>query len=1101
MHRHASEWWCVVTVRVTTLKGADAGSYYVEQLPNYYLDSGEPRGVWLGAAAIELGLAGEVADDSFLALMAGRDPRRSDRDLGRRFDEKSVRGFDVTASAPKSVSVLFALGDREVRREVVGSHDAAVAALQGWIEAHAHTRYRIGGTVAIVDASGIVAAAFRQHTSRALDPQLHTHLVIPNRVMAPDGRWLALDARLIKLDQQSLSAIYHASLRAELTSRLGVRWVAPVNGIAEIADIGDDVLVEFSARTKDIRRRIEDKLDRFADTMGREPTPRERWRLEREAAIDSRPAKTHSVDAEVLHAGWAEQTRQLGHDPATVVAGALDNVLERGGIDKSTRVWMIDQTIVAMSEKQSTWRPTQLHRELAALVPTDTAVSATELAIWLDGVVDEIVATRCVDVSRPVAPGDLLRRDGRPVTESVADRALSTQAILDQEQALIEWVDRRLARDSIDAFGAAHRSVKELDVAQAAVACAVAGDADIVMVVGPAGTGKTTALAPAVAQIRAAGRVVFGVAPSATAAEVLAEETGLVADTLDKLLIEHRLPRPPGNRFDLPAGATVIVDEAGMMPTAKLFELAALADLKGWRVALVGDPLQFSAVGRGGMFGLLVDTFGAIELERVHRFDNEWERDASLRLRQGDIGVADIYEQHGRLHGGTVTEMERQSVARWWELRSAGKATLLMTPTNEATERLNARCQHTRMRRGELDPNGPTTTAGPYRLFIGDEIATRHNDRRLLTNRGVTVKNRAVWTINNIAADGSVTATGKSGSVTLPGEYVAEHVDLAYARTGMGGQGRNVKGGLLFADGATDLRNLYVPLTRGTETNEAFFATTGEDTALDVFVRSMSTDWIDQPAHTRRDELNNTTPHRPGLLDSGDLRQLVERRFEIANTLEVAATAMRRAGVERNSAMAGLAAAEQMLTQHAAALQRARDVLSRYDRPMHRRKHENEIGKARRSVVALPNDIAEASAEATALNRKIANTHNVERDAAAVLAQRPQLERELRTIDDHLTTDLHARTRIASLEQPGTITEVLGRRPTPGESARTWDRSAGLLAQHQAAFDINRGTGPQPRWDLNNAYSHSHHRLTETIAIVRPAPTRRIEIEPPGIEL
>ena len=85
VHRDAIAWWSAVTVRVTTLKGVDAGSYYVEQLPNYYLDSGEPRGVWLGAAATELGLAGEVDDDSFLALMACKDPRDPDRDLGRRF--------------------------------------------------------------------------------------------------------------------------------------------------------------------------------------------------------------------------------------------------------------------------------------------------------------------------------------------------------------------------------------------------------------------------------------------------------------------------------------------------------------------------------------------------------------------------------------------------------------------------------------------------------------------------------------------------------------------------------------------------------------------------------------------------------------------------------------------------------------------------------------------------------------------------------------------------------------------------------------------------------------------------------------------------------
>ena len=171
-----------MTVRVTTLKGCDAGAYYVEQLPNYYLQSGEPRGTWLGDGAPMLGLSGEVDDDAFLALIAGMGPQRPDRHLGRRYNDDSVRGFDVTASAPKSVSVLFALGDDDIRREVLDAHDAAVAALAGWIERHAHTRYRIGGEVAVVDAEGIIAAMFRQHTSRALDPQLHTHLVIANRV-------------------------------------------------------------------------------------------------------------------------------------------------------------------------------------------------------------------------------------------------------------------------------------------------------------------------------------------------------------------------------------------------------------------------------------------------------------------------------------------------------------------------------------------------------------------------------------------------------------------------------------------------------------------------------------------------------------------------------------------------------------------------------------------------------------------------------------------------------------------------------------------------------------------------------------------------------
>ena len=164
-----------MTVRVTTLKGVGAGSYYVEALPNYYLDANEPRGVWHGQGAGMLGLAGVVDDAAFLAVMAGADPSDPDRMLGRAYTDKSVRGFDVTASSPKSVSVLWAVGDDHVRAEVLAAHDAAVAALAGWIEAHAHTRYRVNGEVVVVDAEGIVAAGFRQHTSRVLDPQLHTH--------------------------------------------------------------------------------------------------------------------------------------------------------------------------------------------------------------------------------------------------------------------------------------------------------------------------------------------------------------------------------------------------------------------------------------------------------------------------------------------------------------------------------------------------------------------------------------------------------------------------------------------------------------------------------------------------------------------------------------------------------------------------------------------------------------------------------------------------------------------------------------------------------------------------------------------------------------
>ena len=142
-----------------------------------------------------------------------------------------------------------------------------------------------------------------------------------------------------------------------------------------------------------------------------------------------------------------------------------------------------------------------------------------------------------------------------------------------------------------------------------------------------------------------------------------------------------------------------------------------------------------------------------------------------------------------------------------------------------------------------------------HTIYVGDEIATRDNDRRLLTDRGRMVRNRAEWTVTAIHSDGSISADGRSGRVRLPKEYVAKHVDLAYARTGAGAQGRTVDIAILYLDGPTDVRNLYVPMTRGRSTNEVFVATTDEQTALDVVAQSIATDWIDRPALARRAEL------------------------------------------------------------------------------------------------------------------------------------------------------------------------------------------------------------------------------------------------------
>ncbi len=1046
-----------MTARVTTLKGPDAGAYYVEALPNYYLQSSEPRGLWHGRGAQVLGLSGEIADADFLALMAGEHPDRPGRALGRRYGDESVRGFDVTCSAPKSVSVLFAVGDDQTRTAVLDGHDQAVTAVVEWIERTALTRYRINGEVAVVDAEGIIAATFRQHTSRALDPQLHSHVVVANRVLSPDGRWLALDARGLKLDQRTVSAIYHASLQAELTRRLGVEWIETEHSISEIGGVPAEAITAFSQRTDSIRRRIDVKVDRFIDTMDREPTPRERWRLEREAVIDSRPTKTSGIDADELHAEWTERLEALD---ITV------DQLERDclGLETALRLHpevaeaVVADAVLALEAAQSSWRPAELTREIARQLPANIGHGPTELLDLVENLTARAVEAHCVDISRPIPDGALVRSDGRPVSESVADRALTTQAILDQEQDVLAWAQRRFDYPGVDNAEVHAETSARLTSAQADVAAAIAGTGDLVLVVGPAGTGKTSALVPAVRELAIDRRHAFGVAPSATAAQVLETETGMTSDTIDKLLVEHDRRRPPGRVYDLPVGATVIVDEAGMVPTDKLAALASLSDRQGWRVALIGDPLQFSAVGRGGMFAHLIDTHGAIELDQAHRFTNEWERTASLRLRAGDQNIVDVYDQRGRIHGGTATRMETEALDAWATARRNRETVLLSAPSNETVRRLNVVAQQQRIDAGDINPRSPAVETQDYRVHMGDEIVTRRNDRQILTDQGHMVRNRDTWTVTNINR-GAITATGESGTVKLPESYVSQHVELAYAQTSHATQGRTVDRSILVLDAPIDLRGLYVPFTRGRQTNDAYIAITANETAADIFRESMTRSWIDQPAHTRQAELAD---HRPGTIPTSDLRALFVERAEITDSLRDLDYNLPRLPQRIRTQQHVVDRTRNELDYCHGQLNEANDTLARLDRPVKRWGHRAEIHDAERLPDRFTDRAAKAQTEYDQATTELAG-HRADLAAANELdRRRPGLEYRLDAIDRTLDGDANIRACALAAELPAAITRALGDRPIEPDALTAWDQAAGRLDQHQACYDAS----PFQRWDL-----------------------------------
>ncbi|HLZ37213.1 MAG TPA: MobF family relaxase [Mycobacteriales bacterium] len=273
--------------------GRGAEGYYLRAVAtgveDYYLGSGEAPGRWVGSGAARLGLSGIVAPDDLRAVLDGRDPATGRSLISVRRPDR-LPGLDLTFSAPKSVSLLFALGNEQVSLVVRRAHDAAVAQAVGYLEREAGEVRRGRDGVDRLPGGGFVAAAFRHRSSRAGDPQLHTHVLVPNLTRGGDGRWSALDGRQLYLQAKTAGTLYQTALRHEL-HHLGLTFRLNPNGTCEITGVPTSVLQAFSRR----RTEIEDQLAR------RGATSRHAAQV---AALATRRGKDYGVHPQSLATGW-----------------------------------------------------------------------------------------------------------------------------------------------------------------------------------------------------------------------------------------------------------------------------------------------------------------------------------------------------------------------------------------------------------------------------------------------------------------------------------------------------------------------------------------------------------------------------------------------------------------------------------------------------------------------------------------------------------------------------------------------------------------------------------------------------------------------------
>jgi AAA domain len=534
----------------------------------------------------------------------------------------------------------------------------------------------------------------------------------------------------------------------------------------------------------------------------------------------------------------------------------------------------VEHVIDQLSASGSTWTRGDILRAICDLQPAVSQMAAHRWAAALERACDQVI-DHCVDLD-PV--GERARRrasDGRSIWLEPTAAHFTSDTILAEEERVLSWAMDAQTGDprpslTVDRYG--------LDLLQADAAAAVAGTDRLVVVVGPAGTGKTTALQRAVDDLTASRRPVFGVAPTAKAARVLEHETGTEGDTVAKLLHEwKRADRPPLARYRLSAGTTLIVDEAGMIGTASLHQLVGLAEARGWRLALVGDPRQLQAVGRGGLFNELCSITRVHELSRIRRFTQHWEAAASLRLRAGDLGAFGAYGAHDRITGGPFDEHIDRIAKDWLGLNAAGHSVAITATTNQHVDAVNHAVQDVRLTVGQLDPDAVVRIAGGEHAYAGEVIATRHNDRELRTSLGQPVRNRDLWTVTATDRSGGLTVShlGGHGTLTLPADYVQQHVRLGYAATEHAHQGDTVDVGITLVSTATTHRGLYVGVTRGRDQNQIHVVTDSTDPADARDVLDLS---LTLPASPNRSRVRE----RPGVTSWGDAQARCEVSVQMA---------------------------------------------------------------------------------------------------------------------------------------------------------------------------------------------------------------------------
>jgi hypothetical protein len=792
-------------------------------------------------------------------------------------DAPGVPYFDLTVSAVKSVSVLHA-SYRVCARQARGrgeddqaaAFDARADELEdalmesareavNWLDRHAaytRTGHHSSRTGEWRDGGGLVASLFLHHLSRDGDPQLHVHVAIWNRIQRADGdddTWRTLDSRSLHNQRLGAAPVADRCLETRL-SALGYVMVPRADGNgAEIGGVSQDVMDLFSSRAVAVTGETGRLAREYEAVHGNPPSRRTLWLLHQQAGQNTRRTKTQARRTLAGQTGATEPTAaqrlaawqaQTVHREMRALSAVHEQVAQYAAASTRRAPAVLDDAAkrtaarIAVAEVQThhaVWSMAQLRFEVHRTLPVlprgaDGEAVVTEVATLA---VSGRAGTDVIQVTAPditdVTSLGVRASDGGSIYRPPNEERYCTLAHLDAEEQILAAAKRTVpplisGQTARAAAGDAGLTGEQRDAVVAMLTAVTA----MTMLIAPAGAGKSHTMAEfARLWTTFTGRRVIGLTTSTNAARVLAHE-GLaesynIAEFLGKTEGSDELRRPvPLHQDDV-----LVLDEASQLSTCDLVMIGEAARQAGARIIATGDTAQLGAVEAGGMLALLAREVPAAQLHEVRRFAAQWEREASVRLRDGDMAAVAAYDRHGRIRGAYEEAAYDRAASMWVADHLRGKDVLLLAGSNTEAAELSRRVQARLAQLGAVGPSQAVLSDGNH-AGTGDLVRARLNTEinaggRKLTNRDtlkITGWRGPDAVVRRQRPDGTWT-----GPFRVPRSYLARHAELGYGGNVHVAQGRTVDTAHLLVTSTLSRQALYVGMTRGRESNTAHVVT------------------------------------------------------------------------------------------------------------------------------------------------------------------------------------------------------------------------------------------------------------------------------------